>query len=149
VVPPPPPAVSSMQAVASIVNNCAAPSSKCGSDLKVTAGFVAHADCTEETMNAPWKRIYKIGLLMVRVQIYYITRDKLIYIRDSIVPQVEAVNTTGIALFILGKAFAEYNTRKKNTQQIFYRQRVLCRVFFSDTRQRLCRVSKNTRQIKN
>jgi hypothetical protein len=52
--------------------------------------------------------------------------------------------TTGIAFFVecvsktldkghftLGKAFAECNTR-----QIFYRQRVLCRVLFSDTRER-------------
>jgi hypothetical protein len=28
------------------------------------------------------------------------------------------------------------------TRQIFYRQKVLCRVLFSDTRQRFCRVSK-------
>jgi hypothetical protein len=37
----------------------------------------------------------------------------------------------------------------KNTRQIFYRQTVLCRVLFSDTWQRLYRVSKNTRQINN
>jgi hypothetical protein len=43
--------------------------------------------------------------------------------------------------FTLGKAFAECNTR-----QIFHRQRVFCRVLFSDTRQRLCRMSKNTRK---
>jgi hypothetical protein len=36
----------------------------------------------------------------------------------------------------------------KNTQQIFYWQRVLCWVLFSDTRQWLCRVSRNTRQSK-
>jgi hypothetical protein len=119
-----------MQAVASIVNNCAAPSSKCGSDLKVTAGFVAHADCTEETMNAPWKRIYKIGLLMVRVQIYYITRDKLIYIRDSIVPQVEVVNTTGIALFTFDKTFTECNTRQKILSKYFIGKEFFAEYFF-------------------
>jgi hypothetical protein len=43
----------------------------------------------------------------------------------------------------LDKAFAECCTR-----QTFYRQRVLCWVLFSDTRQRLCRMSKITRQRK-
>jgi hypothetical protein len=51
--------------------------------------------------------------------------------------------TLGKGYFTLGKAFAECNTR-----QIFYRQKVLCRVLFSDTRQRLCQVSNNTRQRK-
>jgi hypothetical protein len=52
--------------------------------------------------------------------------------------------TTGKCYFTLGKGFAECNTRQR-----FHRQRVLCRVLFSDTRQRLCRVSKNTRQKKH
>jgi hypothetical protein len=46
--------------------------------------------------------------------------------------------------FTLGKAFAEGYPR-----QTFYRQKVLCRILFSDTRKKLCRVSKNTQQINN
>jgi hypothetical protein len=52
--------------------------------------------------------------------------------------------TLGKGYFTLGKVHSA-----KNTRQIFHRQKVVCRVlFFSDTRQRLYRVSKGTRQRK-
>jgi hypothetical protein len=54
--------------------------------------------------------------------------------------------TTGITFFA---ECLRHSAEAKNTWQIFYRQRVLCRVLFSDTRQSLCRVSKSTQQIKN
>jgi hypothetical protein len=69
-------------------------------------------------------------------------QGRVIHYRNRVLCRVS--KTLGKSYFTLGKAFTEYNTR-----QIFYRQRVLCRVLFSDTRQRLCRVSKSTRQINN
>jgi hypothetical protein len=64
-----------------------------------------------------------------------------IHYRNRVLCRVS--KTFGKCYFTLGKAFAECNTRQR-----FHRQSLLCRVLFSDTRQRLCRVSKSTRQRK-
>jgi hypothetical protein len=70
--------------------------------------------------------------------------------------------TTGIAFFAeclrhsakplpivtLGKAFADCNTRQRTLGKYFIGKGFFAEYFFSDTRQRLCRVSKNTRQRK-
>jgi hypothetical protein len=69
-----------------------------------------------------------------------ITKQSLHY-RNRVLCRVS--KTLGKGYFTLGKCFAECNTRQR-----FQRQRVLCRVLFSDTRQRLYRVSKSTRQRK-
>jgi hypothetical protein len=50
--------------------------------------------------------------------------------------------------FTLGKGFAECNTRQKTLGKDFIGKWFFAECFFSDTRQRLCRVSKNTRQRK-
>jgi hypothetical protein len=59
---------------------------------------------------------------------------------------MHVATTTGIAFFAecLRHSTKTILHSAKNTRQIFHRQRVLCRVLFSDTRQRLCRVSKKT-----
>jgi hypothetical protein len=64
--------------------------------------------------------------------------------------------TTGIVFFAecqghftLGKAFTECNTRQRILAKYFIGKGFFAEYFFSDTRQRLCRVSKSTRQIKN
>jgi hypothetical protein len=48
----------------------------------------------------------------------------------------------------LGKAFAECNTRQRTLGKNFIGKGFFAECFFSDTRQRLCRVSKSTRQRK-
>jgi hypothetical protein len=50
--------------------------------------------------------------------------------------------------FTLGKSFAECNTRQRTLGKDFIGKRFFVECFFSDTRQRLCRVSKNIRQRK-
>jgi hypothetical protein len=56
--------------------------------------------------------------------------------------------TLGKGYFTLGKAFAECNTRQRTLGKYFIGKGFFAECFFSDTRQRLCRVSKNTRQRK-
>jgi hypothetical protein len=56
--------------------------------------------------------------------------------------------TLGKGYFTLGKGFAEYNTRQRTLGKDFIGKGFFAECFFSDTRQRLCRVSKNTRQRK-
>jgi hypothetical protein len=56
--------------------------------------------------------------------------------------------TTGIAFFTLGKGFADCNTRQRTLGKDFIGKGFFAECFFSDTRQRLCRVSKSTRQRK-
>jgi hypothetical protein len=81
--------------------------------------------------------------------------DDIIYLRHISIVKSEdrhyrthvlcqVFNTLGKDCFTLGKVFT-----KCYTWQTFYRQKVLCWVLFSDILQRLCRVSKSTRQIKN
>jgi hypothetical protein len=56
--------------------------------------------------------------------------------------------TLGKGYFTLGKGFAECNTRQRTLGKDFIGKGFFAECFFSDTRQRLCRVSKNTRQRK-
>jgi hypothetical protein len=56
--------------------------------------------------------------------------------------------TLGKGYFILGKGFAEYNTRQRTLGKDFIGKGFFAECFFSDTRQKLCRVSKSTRQRK-
>jgi hypothetical protein len=56
--------------------------------------------------------------------------------------------TLGKGYFTLGKAFAECNTRQRTLDKYFIGKGFFAEYFFSDTRQRLCRVSKSTRQRK-
>jgi hypothetical protein len=56
--------------------------------------------------------------------------------------------TLGKDYFTLGKAFAECYTRQRTLGKNFIGKGFFAECFFSDTRQRLCRVSKSTRQIK-
>jgi hypothetical protein len=54
--------------------------------------------------------------------------------------------TLGKGYFTLGKGFAECNTRQRTLGKDFIGKWFFAECFFSDTRQRLCRVSKSTRQ---
>jgi hypothetical protein len=56
--------------------------------------------------------------------------------------------TLGKGYFTLGKAFAECNTRQRTLDKYFIGKEFFAEYFFSDTRQRLCRVPKSTRQRK-
>jgi hypothetical protein len=56
--------------------------------------------------------------------------------------------TLGKGYFTLGKDFAQCNTRQKTLGKDFIGKGFFAECFFSDTRQRLCRVSKSTRQRK-
>jgi hypothetical protein len=56
--------------------------------------------------------------------------------------------TLGKGYFTLGKAFAECNTRQRTLGKDFIGKGFFAECFFSDTRQRLCRVLKSTRQRK-
>jgi hypothetical protein len=56
--------------------------------------------------------------------------------------------TLGKGYFTLGKGFAECNTRQRTLGKYFIGKGFFAECFFSDTRQRLCRVSKSTWQRK-
>jgi hypothetical protein len=56
--------------------------------------------------------------------------------------------TLGKGYFTLGKGFAECNTRQRTLGKDFIGKGFFAECFFSDTRQRLCRVPKSTRQRK-
>jgi hypothetical protein len=57
-------------------------------------------------------------------------------------------NTLGKGYFTLGKGFTECNTRQRTLDKYFIGKGFFAEYFFSDTRQRLCRVSESTRQRK-
>jgi hypothetical protein len=69
------------------------------------------------------------------------TSHEFSHYRNRILCRVS--KTLGKGYFTLGKGFAECNTRQRTLGKGFFAE-----CFFSDTRQRLCRVSKSTRQRK-
>jgi hypothetical protein len=70
----------------------------------------------------------------------------LSYYRNRVLCRVS--KTLGKGYFTLGKAFAECNTRQRTLDKYFIGKGFIAEYFFSNTRQRLCRVSKSTRQRK-
>jgi hypothetical protein len=72
---------------------------------------------------------------------------EIIHYRNRVLCRVS--KTLGKDYFTIGKGFAECNTRQKTLGKDFIGKGFFTECFFSDTRQRLYRVSKSTRQIKN